>query len=174
MASVKQPRSLAQAAALASRFAELEGQIEAIETNRNDCIAEVNARCDRAAHDLIAERDLIAEKMAPWWEKAGTELVDGVKKSIELGGCIVGTRKGRRSLQIDGKPGEIAKRMFKLPWARKFVRVGLSPDKASIAKAIDGPKKDELAALGFSMKPGEETFYIERAEQGRTLSGQGK
>lgn len=168
MASVRAPRSIPAAIALCERFALLDGQIETIEADRQASIAAVNGRCDTAANDLIAERDAIAAKVLPWFERDKDTLLTGARKSVELGGCLLGSRTGKAVLAVAGKEADIADALHKLRWAKALVRVKSSLDRNAVGKALDGQRAAELQAIGLSMKPGSETFYIERAEQSGT------
>lgn len=170
-ASVRQPRTIAAATELCERYAELDGQIAAIEEQRQADIAAVNADADRAANDLIAQRDAIAEKLEPWWPGAAAELTQNKRKSIELGGCVIGTVDGRATLAIAGKEDEIAARLAKLRWAKNLVRIKPALEKAVILKATEGKRAVELAELGLSRKPGVTTFFVKRAEQSGTRGG---
>ena len=172
METIRQPRSTEQATALLEQFAELDGQIAAIEANRRECIAAVNARCDTAANDLIARRDSIREKLAPWWKKNGEKLTEGKRKSIERGGCIIGSRAGSTSLAVDGTEDDVVAALGKLRWAKKvLLRVKTSLDRKAILKELDGKRKDELEKLGLRKDHGEETFILERVQQNGTLGG---
>lgn len=172
MTSIRQPRTVDAATALCERFAELDGQIATIEEERQANIAAVNADADRAATDLIAQRDAIAAKLEPWWAGAAEELTMGKRKSIELGGCVVGTVDGRATLDVAGKEDDVVARLKPLRWARPFLRVRESLDRTALLKATEGKRADELAELGLSRKLGATTFFVKRAEQSGTRSGQ--
>ena len=174
MTAVRQPRSVPAATALCERFAELEGQLAAIEEGRQDAIAAVNARADTAQTDLIAERDAIAAKLAPWWRDAAAELTKNKRKSIELGGCIVGSRTQSAALVVDGDAKQVANELAGLRWGRALVKTSYSLDRGAIARALGGKRAGELEALGCSMGGGGEAFFVKRAEQGGTRSGAGR
>jgi phage host-nuclease inhibitor protein Gam len=171
MDKLRQPRTVEQATALCEKLAELEGQIAEIEAGRQESIAAINARADTAANDLIAQRDAIAGKLEPWWKKAGQALLDGKRKSIELGGCIIGTGATRKSLQIPTDEATTIEGMRKLRWAAPFLRQKWSIDRAATLKALDGKHRDKLTALGFGKAGGEDRFFVKRAEQEGTRSG---
>lgn len=166
---VRQPRSLTAATALAERYAVLDAQIAAIEAGRRDALAAVNARADTATVDLIDQRDRIEEKIEPWFMAAKAELTEGKRKSIELGGCMLGTRTGKATLVVAGKQEDVAAVMSGLRWAKPFLRVKTSIDAVATLKATDGKKADALAKLGISKRDGEESFYIQRVEQSGTI-----
>lgn len=168
---IRAPRTVAAATALLEQFAEVEGDIGAIEANRSKCIADVNNRCDTAANPLLQKRAELLAVLEPWWEKNAADLTKGKRKSIELGGCMIGTVAGRDSLAVAGNERAIAKSMLRRPWAKALVRNVPSLDKVAILKAIDGAYKRHLAKLGLTRKEGDETFYVVRAEQEGTLAG---
>ena len=160
------PRSVADATALCERFARLDGKIAEIDAARNDAIAAANTTADKAGEPLIAERDAIAAKLERWWKRMAGKLTEGKRKSIELGGCMIGSRSGRDSLDIAGDEDAIVKALGKRPWAKaSLLKVKTSLDKVAILKSVDGVYKKHLAALGLTRKPGEETFVLERVEQ---------
>ena len=103
MTAIRQPRSTAAATDLCERWATIDGQIAEIEERRQADIAAINADADRAATDLIAQRDAITEKLEPWWAKARNDLTKGKRKSTEIGGCMVGTRIGKAKLGVPGR-----------------------------------------------------------------------
>ena len=162
---IRRPRSVAAATRLAEELALLEGQLAEIEANRAACIADVNARCDTAACDLIERRGRIAEVLEPWWAEAADELTEGKRKSIELGGCMIGTRAGKSSLAVPDDAKAAIGELLGTRWGTALVRVTRSLDKRAILKALDGRNGEKLAALGFATEPGAETFFVERVSQ---------
>tara|TARA_R110002072_G_scaffold38314_4_gene110900 strand:+ start:8165 stop:8686 length:522 start_codon:yes stop_codon:yes gene_type:complete len=171
MTALREPRTVAAATELCERFAELDGQIATIAEGRQADIAAVNARADTAANDLIAERDTLAAKLGAWWGKGGREQAlegQGKAKSVELGGCIVGSKAGRATLQVAGSEDELIDQIKGERWAKPFVRVKTSLDKAQVLKDIDGRHSVKLAELGFSKAEGVDQFFVKRAEQGQT------
>ena len=169
MASHRQPRSKDAAAQLCERYAVLAGEAAEIEAQRNERIAEANAAADA---ELVPAREEMAEieaKLAPWWAKASAELTEGKRKSIELGGCIIGSRAGRASLAIAGEEQDVIDILSALRWAKPFLRVRTSLDRTATLKGLDGKHSKALAELGIERDEGEETFFVQRAEQGRTI-----
>ncbi len=165
MTTIRQPRTTAAATELCERWAMLDGQIAAIEERRQADIAAINADADRAATDLIAQRDAIGAKLEPWWVKAGEQLTEGKRKSTEIGGCMVGTRTGKAKLGVPGKPSDLVEALKGKRWAKPFLRVTTSLDIAAISKALPGKHGPTLKELGFRIVPGEETFFVQRTEQ---------
>jgi len=170
MANHRQPRSVEAASTMCERFAEIEAQVALISNARNDATASANAMADKELSPLIEEREQIRSKLEPWWAKAGSAMLDGVKKTIELGGCIIGTRKGKDAL---GEPSDKKATIAKLETdarSKALVRVTKSIDKRAVAKALDGDLADGLKAIGFHTVEGVDEFVLSRAEQDRTRS----
>lgn len=165
MSKIATPRTTEAATTLLERFAALEGELGEINANRASCIADVNARCDTAANVLIEERDGLLAVLEPWWAKNAEKLTEGKRKSIELGGCMIGSRTGAESLAIAGDEKALATKLQKRPWAADLVKVAPTLDKKAIRKALGSALKRKLAALGFSIKAGDEVFFVDRAEQ---------
>jgi phage host-nuclease inhibitor protein Gam len=167
--AVRAPRSIEAATRLLEQYAELDGQIATIEEDRQSSISAINARCDTAANDLIARRDDLAAVLGPWWSANSAELTCGKRKSIELGGCVIGSKTGRASLYVGGGEDDVvAAKLAKRPWTAELVRVAPKLDKAAVLKALDGEHKAKLKGMGFSRTPGAETFFVQRAEQAGT------
>jgi phage host-nuclease inhibitor protein Gam len=156
------------------RYAALEGKIATVEAVRSVGIADVNAEADAELAPLMLELDSIREKLWPWWQKAGSALLSGARKSVELGGCMIGTRKGRDSLAVDGDENELVEKLRKRSWAEQLVRAKYSLNKSAILMSIDGCHAKQLKDLGFSRSKGSEQFFVERTEQEGTLAGAGK
>jgi len=170
MTAIRQPRSIAAAETLCARYADNVGAVERIEDQRNRAIADANSAADAKLAPILEEQGKIEAKLAPWWESAKDELTEGKRKSIELGGCIVGTRAGRTSLDVKGKPADVVEQLQGKRWATKLLRVNVSIDKKATIAALDGPRADELKALGLSVKVADEQFLVQRAEQGGTIA----
>lgn len=169
--SIREPRTIEAATKLAERFADIESEVSVTESVRNDAIARANAAADAELAPLIEERELIAEKLGSWWGKGGRTQALGAKpkaKSVELGGCLLGEKKGRATLQIAGEESDVIDTLRGLRWAKPFLKLRYSLDKAQILRSVDGPKSAALAEVGLSRLDGADEFYIKRAEQGQT------
>jgi hypothetical protein len=171
MGPIREPRSIEQAAALLEQWAKLDGQIAAIEADRTAGIADVNARSDRASADLVKRRDTAAEKLASWWGKTGAKLTEGKRKSIELGGCEIGSVKARPTLTISGEEKDLVALLSALRWAKPFLRIKTSLDRVALLKGLDGRHSVALAELGVARTEDEERFTLKRVEQSGTLGG---
>jgi hypothetical protein len=106
-----------------------------------------------------------------WWPHAVAADIAKGKKSMQLGGCVLGTRKSRPKLahgfENDDKaiaaiPGRIFKQCTKIKY---------SLDRTGIVKLLQlgGKAGQDLAAAGFSIEQ-DEKFFVERAEQAGTIS----
>tara|TARA_B100001057_G_scaffold248736_1_gene248954 strand:+ start:7 stop:528 length:522 start_codon:yes stop_codon:yes gene_type:complete len=168
MGGIRTPRSVKGAQALCERYAEIEDCIALAEADRNAAIAAANTLADGIQEPLIAERAQIAEKLEPWWNASSEELTEGKRKSIELGGCLVGTVAGKVSLEVPKDQKAAKEALGKTKWGKTLLRTTVSLDKRAIAKALDGRNGGALKELGFAEVPGEDTFFVKRAEQGGT------
>jgi len=166
------PRTVEQATALLERYATIEGDLALIEHERGAAIAGANVRADAQANPLLAEREAIRLKLEPWWRRMADKLTAGTRKSIELGGCVIGTRSGKASLAVEGDEKAIAAKLARFDWAQELVRRTVRLDKAAVLKATGGEHARQLARLGLSRKDAAELFVLERAEQGGTLTGE--
>ena len=172
--TIREPRSIEAATAACERFAVLDGQIGAIDARRNADIAAVNADADRAANDLIAERDAIVAKLKPWWDKSGKDLLEGKAKSLELGGAILGTRKGKVTLSVPHDQ-DVAIAALEEADLSSMLTYKTSLDRAALLKAFDGKPGNAnlqpvLQDIGFGTVDGTETFFMKATVQGGVRS----
>ena len=172
MDPLREPRTVEQAMPLLEQWADLDSQIAAIESDRKVQLATVNADCDRAANGLIERRDAIAGKLEPFWKKHGEKLTEGKRKSIELGGCEIGSVKARAALSIAGDEKNVVAVLSALRWAKPFLRIKTTLDRVALLKGLDGRHGVALAELGVGRDEGEERFTLKRVEQCGTLGGQ--
>lgn len=163
------PRTTSAATELLERYAELAGQSAAIETIRGGQLAEINAASDKELLPILDEMAGIEATIAPWWAKNAEKLTEGKRKSIELGGCMIGSRAGSATLGYDGAEKSSVAALQGARWAKPLIRVTASIDKAATLKALTGPNKVKLAALGFKKVDEDESFFVKRVEQGGTI-----
>lgn len=154
---------------MAERFARNAGSIGLIEAARNAEIARANKIADDELAPLIAERDAIAGKLEDWWAEAGAELTHGKRKSIALGGCMIGTRVARQTLQIAGDEAAVVDMLGALRWGKAFLRHRITLDRATLLKALDGKHAVAIADMGVSASGGEPVFFVSAVEQGGTI-----
>ena len=166
---VRTPRSIEAAAVLLDRFAGIEQSIAAIENMRSAKLAETNAKADAAIAPLLRERTELEAKLSSWWSTAGPGLTEGKRKSIELGGCMIGSRAGRAGLALECSEKTAIARLTPLRWAKPLLRTRTTLDRIAVVKALAGTRGAELKALGFGLSEGAESVYIERVEQAGTL-----
>lgn len=164
--SVRVPRTDAAATALAERYASLNGELALVEGNRAQAIAATNAVADALALPIIEEQAKISAALERWWAEAAPRLTKGKRKSIELGGCQIGTSTGRATLAIGDEAAALAA-LQAARWGKRFVRVKPSIDRAEISRGLSlAPYADRLAALGIAVAAGVETFFVKRAGGG--------
>ncbi|MDX3908888.1 MAG: host-nuclease inhibitor Gam family protein [Sphingobium sp.] len=177
------PQTLQAATVLLNRFAELDAAFAVIEEERTAGLATINATADAAVVPIVAELKDIQKQLEPWWAASVDALTGGKRKSIELGGCLIGNRTNPPKVMFEhGKDKEavIALLKAKLP---ELLRITTTLDKPAILKKLDA-EAEALAAtpgdaetkpvrvlhdLGFGAKQTED-FFVERVAQGGTLS----
>lgn len=170
MAAHRTPRTLKAATLLLERFAALDGQRAAIEEARRAELATVNAAYDDRAAPLLPELEDLKAKLTTWWQGAGAGLTKGKRKSIELGGCEIGSRSSPASLGIAGDVDVATIRLAGKPWAAELIRRTVSIDRVAVLKSIDGAHAKDLAKLGFSRAAGIETVFVRRVVQSGTMA----
>lgn len=171
MTAHRTPRNTEQATGLLERYAVLDGQLAHIEGVRSTLISKANASADASAKPVLDELEDIRTKLQPWWTSAAAELTKGKRKSIELGGCVIGTREGKDKLGTADDLEPVIKSLQRREWAKPLLITTVSIDKAAVLKSLDGVYKRQLGELGFSRVDGGVTFYVKRTEQGGTLAG---
>lgn len=156
---------------LLERFAELGVELDLADAARTDAIAAANVAADEIALPIIKEMDEIRAAVEPWWKRNGANLLTGKRKTVELAGCMIGSKAGRASLQFTGGDDAAATAALQAHrWAKPYVRVTFAPDKTAIGAALAGKHAKQLAELGFSKPAGAETFVLERVKQEGTVS----
>lgn len=163
--AIAKPRTTDAATRLIERFAALDVQVAAIEAARNTAIGAANVEADAKAAPLLEELAGLREVLEGWFAKSGHTLLPKGRKSMELGGCMVGTKSGRDTLAVAGNEDAIAVKLQRRRWAAGLFRVKVSIEKRAVLAATDGPKRSALRALGLSRKVGTEDFVLERVAQ---------
>jgi len=161
------PQTVAQATALATRYAVLSAQADTINARRAALMARANGVADAALVPIAAELKDIAKQLKPWWAASIDELTGGKRKSVELGGCTIGYRISPPKVVHDhGKDGDAVEVLIGSPYESVTIRVSHSLDKPAILKLLDeqglldgddGPDVS-LASLGFRSKQTEDFF----------------
>jgi Bacteriophage Mu Gam like protein len=165
------PEDVAQATQMLERYAEITGGLARAEERRSRLIARANAAVDAVTAPLVTEAAEIAGRLETWWKSAGPDLV-GKRKSIELGGCMIGSRATKARLvhgfESDDKAVEAlrASRHGKLTTVVRY-----SLDRAATLKLLQlkGKRAEAIGELGFSIDQGGEQFFVKRAEQAGTI-----
>lgn len=161
------PQTVQQATALATRYAVLSAQADAINARRAALMARVNGAADASLVPIAAELKDIAKQLKPWWAASIEELTGGKRKSIELGGCTLGYRISPPKVVHDhGKDGDAVEVLMGTPYEAITIRVSHSLDKPAILKALDEQALLDgddvpaitLASLGFRSKQTEDFF----------------
>ncbi len=156
---------------LLERFAQLGVELDLAEAARADGYAAVNSIADKIALPIVKEMDEIRAAVEPWWKRNGASLLTGKRKTVELAGCMIGSKAGRSSLQFAGGDDTAATAALQAHrWAKPYVRVTYAPDKTAIGTALTGKHAKQLAELGFSKPAGAETFVLERVVQEGTVT----
>jgi phage host-nuclease inhibitor protein Gam len=170
---ISAPKTQPAALALLEEYADLDARVALVEADRTDNIAAANARADSAAAPMRERQAEIAAAIESWWPKAAATIAGG-KKSVQLGGCIIGTKMSRgklaHSFDSDDKAVEALRGSR---FAKHTTKVKYSLDRAATLKLIEvgGKTAASIRALGFSIELGSDQFYIERVQQDRTVGG---
>lgn len=154
------PQTLEDATCLLDRYALLAAGLEQLKADANAAVAAIRAEADNRATAFAIEMKAIFNQLKPWWAVAGTELTDGKRKSIELGGCLIGQRMSTPRLSFDGDDREAIGRLETAGWD-DLIRTKVELDKPAILKLLASDQADFITALGFSAKQREE-FFIDR------------
>ncbi len=168
-AAQRAPQTIEAATDLAGRFAELDAQLAKIEADRQDELAKINGAADAAIVPIVAKLKDIAKQLKPWWAAHFETLTDGKRKSIELGGCMLGYRVSPPKVTFAHGTDEDGARLLKRDGHDALVREKISLDKPAVLKALDGEHGDALREAGFGMSQRED-FFLERVAQGGTLT----
>lgn len=150
---------------LLERFAKLGAEVALIETNRDQAIAETNAVADSLAKPLLDELDLIRQALEPWWRNNNHLLLKGARKTVELFGCIIGTKAGRSSLIV---PEDAVAKLKRHRWGKDYIRVTEEVDKATTKHALTSRHGEQLKEMGFETTEPTNVFVLERVVQDGT------
>lgn len=151
--------TLEQAAEKAARYAEIDAQVATLEARRKAAHARISARIDAKVAPLLEQAAPLHVELAVWWKAAGDDVRKG-KKSIELGGCTIGTRVGNvKLLPVDDEETAIAL-LQETDWGADLLTTTVALNKALIKAALAGPNSSALKSLGFATDRSN-TFYID-------------
>ena len=179
-AAQRAPQTQDQALALAVRFAAAATRIGELAARRASIIARVDAIVAASIVPLKAEQADIVKQLKPWFAANMDELTGGKRKSIELGGCVLGYRINPPKVAFAGGTDDQAvDALVSAELADELVRTTLALDKPAILKLLEhvpaedpsDPRFDEaqlarldtkskLEELGFSVKQSE-LFFVD-------------
>lgn len=169
------PRTVEQATALLERFAQLSGQVLAINAGRDAAIAETNAVSDALLVPVVAELDAIAAVIEPWWTARGAALLRGKRKTVELGGCVIGSKAAPRALTFGNSDDfDVAvERLREQRWAKPYIRTTYAVAKKDTAAMLTekGKHAEQLRELGFGTRGGVDAFHLQPVKQAGTVAG---
>lgn len=166
--AIRTPRTKDHAQRLLQRYAEIDGAIAARDARRDRAIARINAIADLASEAMIEERYKILEALGKWWESDGHQLLDGKRKSLELGGCVIGSKAGKDTLGAPDDEKLAAEKLSRLAWAQELIVRSVKLDKVAILKSVGGAYARQLRALGFKRVAGIDVFFVKPTGQGGT------
>ena len=169
MTKILAPRTTEAAITLLERLASLQGQAALAEAARNKAIADTNAVSDSIVAPIAEEIAAIEPAIEAWWRKQGNKLLPAGRKTMELGGCMIGIRLGNKSYAFTGDDKQALAELNAVRWGKPLIRVTYAPDKPAIRKALSGPRADALGKMGFS-ETQPETFFVTQAEQAGTVT----
>lgn len=164
------PRTVEQATDLLEQIARLDGEAATIAANRDSAIASTNAIADALVVPVLEERSAIAGVVEAWWVQSGHTLLTGRRKTIQLGGCDIGSKKAPTALTFTNDDFEAAVTALRAErWAKPYVRITYSVAKKDTTAALDGKHGDQLRALGFGKRGGADVFVLSTVTQTGTI-----
>jgi phage host-nuclease inhibitor protein Gam len=169
-------QSTEEAIALLARFAEVDAILERSKNSLEEQIAALRAQRDRFDEAYKAQLKAIFNQLKPWWAVAHQELTEGKRKSVELGGCLIGHRTSTPALKLEGITEAEAIEDLELlgfePWA---IRTKKELDKPALIAALrklaagkepeemNGDERDAYVLDGLGLKVSQkEEFFIAR------------
>jgi hypothetical protein len=161
--------TLEQAADKAAGYAELDAKVAKLEARRKAAHARIDAVMDAMVAPLLASLKPLHEDLGNWWNGAGEEIRKG-KKSIELGGCTIGSRLGNLTLYGPTDQAEAIKSLARTTWGPALLTTTVSLNKPVIKAALPGPNGKQLVKLGFSIGRSE-SFFIDTSAAAKLGAG---
>jgi phage host-nuclease inhibitor protein Gam len=117
------------------RYAALSADIAAREARVTRAVAQMRAEADSLNAPLLAEQEAIFLAVKPWWAVAGASVVDGDRKTAELGGCLIGHRTGNPTLKYPTPEPTAVRLLMERGW-KGLLRIKLELDKPAIVAAL--------------------------------------
>lgn len=159
------PRTVEAGQRLLERYAEVVGRIAIVEAVRSEALARANQLADTEALPLVTEQEEITKLLGPWWDQHKFALLAKGRKSLELGGCEIGSRMGGAKLGLRGDEKEVVEQLRDERWAKPYLTVKVSLNRATTLAGLAGQHKTKLRELGFLSIAGGETFFIKPVQQ---------
>ncbi|OWK27567.1 host-nuclease inhibitor Gam family protein [Sphingomonas dokdonensis] len=161
------PRTTDQALELAKRYAAIGADVAMHEADRQERVAAIGADIDMKVAPLVEEAEAIRAALEPWWKKASPALLKGKRKSIDFGGCSIGTRLAGEKVDFtkgDDKAALAA--VLDSPWKSKATSLKRVLDKAGLLVTLKGKSAaaEGLRSLGFRIAGGEDAFFVKRID----------
>lgn len=172
-AAQRAPQTIDAASELLARFVEVDATIAAEEGARNKALAEINAVADAVLVPLVAERKDLFDRLKPWFAASFDDLTGGKRKSIELGGCMIGYRLTPPKVAFAyGTDKEALEALNHFDRWRGLVRMSEALNKPAILSELTEEPGEgiPLELIGFEVKQSED-FFLERIVQGGTIAG---
>jgi hypothetical protein len=165
MSKTRTPTTVAAATQLLEQYADLTARLDLVESDRAERVANANAWADTAAQPMIDELASLGAALEQWWVNGGNDVAGG-KKSVELGGCLIGLRLSRPKLAHGFESDDKATDALRSTrWAKQSTKVKYSLDRTGTLKLLQlgGKAAADLVLLGFSIEQGTDSFFVERA-----------
>lgn len=166
------PQTLEAATALVGRYADLITGAEEIRAAADHAIAQIEAGRDEMLAQIDVEAKDIFRQLSRWWAVSSNEVTAGVRKSVQIAGCLIGVRTATPSLKLPSgltEKGVLAWLLEQaangIDWADGCIRRTEKLDKQTIIKVLrlEQPSVATTALIdkGLATKQGE-TFFIDR------------
>jgi hypothetical protein len=162
---IQPPKTVNAATQLLERYADLTARVELVEADRAERVANANAWADTAAQPMLEDLVALGAALEAWWMKGGSDVAGG-KKSAELGGCSIGLRMARAKLAHGFESDDKAIEALRgTRWAKQTTKIKYSLDRPATLKLLQmgGKAGSDVAALGFSVEPGNDSFFVQRS-----------
>jgi hypothetical protein len=134
MAACPIPKSVAAATKVLEEYADLSARIVALDEDRQRSIAAANQRADVAAEPMLKRQEIILAALESWWPSAALAIANG-KKSVQLGGCMIGTRLSRKARARSRTTTKLAA-LFKTRHFKHATKLKYSLDRTSTLKLL--------------------------------------
>lgn len=159
------PETDEAAIAMLEQLASLDAEFATIEATRASAIAATNAVGDALALPIIDKKSAIVAALEPWWKAAAPRLTKSKRKSIELGGCTIGTKSSAAKV-VHGFADDAAALAAVVADPKVRASATTVPkrvlNKTAIATLLKGKSAigEALKKLGFRMGGSVDTFYV--------------